>query len=75
MGQPGLGGPCVLVLSLGAWRKLSDQQPTIAAGDRKAVRCLEANDLLTADLIAEYENLRLFLRLHKTRSIRYVRCP
>jgi hypothetical protein len=51
---------CVLVLSLGTWRKLSliSSQQSLLATVKAGQDALEANDLLTADLIAEYENLR-----------------
>jgi len=51
---------CVLVLAFGTWRKLSliNTQQTLLSTIRAGQEAVEANELLTGDLITEYENLR-----------------
>jgi Tfp pilus assembly PilM family ATPase len=56
----GLVALCVLMLALGTWRKLSliTTKQALLATAQAGQEAVEANDELTADLVAEYEGLR-----------------
>jgi hypothetical protein len=51
---------CVLVLALGTWRKLSliSSKQSLLATVQAGQEAVDANDELTADLVAQYESLR-----------------
>ena len=51
---------CLLLLAIGTWQKLAliHRKEALLAKVQAGQDALEANDALTADLLAEYENLR-----------------
>jgi hypothetical protein len=51
---------CILVLALGTWRQLSlsSTKQGLLATVQAGQEAIEANDVLAAELVAEYENLR-----------------